>query len=201
MRDHAAEAVVALRFDELVDQRSDARPTSAPHQSLIQPQTHTPDESARIPPPWLSSPTRPPFLRTTEKQGRVRSAQGWANLNRQSGPIQNAKINAHRRSAPLHPAASRRRLPLHSPHCSRSWLDPSQVSQRSHSSCLYQPPQPKLKSNVRKIAYVIGRLSSPDFGVICHRFSSAGQNDHSAYSVIGRYRVEIGKPTPKSGLF
>src|ERR1039457_1350871 len=59
---------------------ADAHPASAPHRSPTQRQTHTPDESARIAPPWHSNPTRPPSLRSTEKQGRVRTAQGWANL-------------------------------------------------------------------------------------------------------------------------
>jgi transposase-like protein len=63
---------------------ADARPTSAPHRSPNLPQTRTPGESARIAPPWLSSPTRPPFLSAAEKRGRVRSAQGWAKTARVS---------------------------------------------------------------------------------------------------------------------
>src|ERR1017187_6196218 len=39
-----------------------ARPTSVPHRSPTQRQTRTPDVSARITPPWLSNPTRPPPL-------------------------------------------------------------------------------------------------------------------------------------------
>ena len=46
---------------------ADARPASAPLRSPTQRQTHTPDVSARIAPPWHSNPTRPPSLRSTEK--------------------------------------------------------------------------------------------------------------------------------------
>jgi hypothetical protein len=37
-------------------------------------------------------------------------------------------------------------------------LAPSSLSLRSRSSCLYQPPSIKLKSNVRKIDYVVGSI-------------------------------------------
>src|ERR1700733_8706044 len=64
-------------------------------------------------------------------------------------PRPDALGSSPRRSVPLRPETSRRSLRL------RPSLAPSQVLQRSHSSCLYQPTTAKLKLNVRKKAYVI----------------------------------------------
>src|ERR1035441_4990907 len=88
----SSSAAPELRSAPLPAPCADAHPTSVPPRSPTQRQTRTPDESARIAPPWLSNPTRPPSLISTEKQGRVRTAQGWANLNRHTGPNQNARI-------------------------------------------------------------------------------------------------------------
>src|ERR1017187_2045493 len=51
---------------------ADARPASVPHRSPTRFQTRTPDESARIAPPWLSNPTRPPPV--ISLRSRVESA-------------------------------------------------------------------------------------------------------------------------------
>src|SRR6266542_2881134 len=72
---------------------ADAPAASAPHPGSCLPQTHTPTESARTAPPWLSSPT--PASRSKlmlKSRVEVCCVQGWAKTNRQSGPLQNAKI-------------------------------------------------------------------------------------------------------------
>jgi hypothetical protein len=69
----------------------DALPACAPLPEPFPLQTHIPVESARISPPWFSSPTP---LRSSFHSIRLRSSlcPRWAKLNCRSGPLQNAKI-------------------------------------------------------------------------------------------------------------